>query len=66
VTFDGIAVEAMVARNKMGGTGHSARLNALIDSIEPGFAFTPSIKSRDEKSIVEKPALRIGLRGERR
>ena len=51
VTFEGIAVTAMVARNKMGGTGHSARLCALIDSIE----------SLDgEKFISEKPALRVG------
>ncbi|MDO8433923.1 MAG: ATPase domain-containing protein [Candidatus Binatus sp.] len=71
VTFDGIAVVAMVARNKMGGTGHSTRLRALIDSIEPlsiepGVASASSTKPLDEKSILEKPALRIGSRGERR
>jgi RecA DNA recombination protein len=63
LTFDGIAVDAMVARNKMGGTGHSARLNALVDSIEPSFTFAASDQSDttlDAKNIFEKPALQIG------
>ena len=34
VTFDGLTVEAMVARNKMGGTGRHARVRVLIDPIE--------------------------------
>ena len=34
VTFDGLAVDAMVARNKMGGTGRRVRVRALIDPIE--------------------------------
>ncbi len=35
VTFDGLTVVAMVARNKMGGTGRRVRVRALIDPIEP-------------------------------
>jgi recA bacterial DNA recombination protein len=34
VTFDGLAVTAMVARNKMGGTGRFVRMRALVDPIE--------------------------------
>ena len=34
VTFDGLTVDAMVARNKMGGTGRRVRVRALIDPIE--------------------------------
>jgi RecA DNA recombination protein len=34
VTFDGLTVVAMVARNKMGGTGRRVRVHALIDPIE--------------------------------
>ena len=34
VTFDGLTVVAMLARNKMGGTGRRARVRALIDPIE--------------------------------
>lgn len=33
-TFDGLTVVAMLARNKMGGTGRRARVRALIDPIE--------------------------------
>ena len=33
-TFDGLTVVAMLARNKMGGTGRRVRVRALIDSIE--------------------------------
>ncbi|HEV2170892.1 MAG TPA: ATPase domain-containing protein [Candidatus Binatus sp.] len=33
VMFDGIAVDAMVARNKMGGTGRRVRVRALVDPI---------------------------------
>lgn len=33
VTFDGLTVDAMVARNKMGGTGRRVRVRALIDPI---------------------------------
>jgi hypothetical protein len=31
--FDGLAVDAMVARNKMGGTGQRVRVRALIDPL---------------------------------
>ena len=34
VTFDGLTVVAMLARNKMGGTGRRVRVRALIDPIE--------------------------------
>ena len=34
VTFDGLTVVAMLARNKMGGTGRRARVRALIDPTE--------------------------------
>ena len=37
VTFDGLAMDATVARNKMGGTGGSIRVRALIDTAIPGF-----------------------------
>jgi hypothetical protein len=33
VTFDGLTVDAMVARNKMGGTGRRVRVRALVDPI---------------------------------
>ena len=33
VIFDGLAVDAMVARNKMGGTGRHVRVRALVDPI---------------------------------
>ena len=33
VMFDGLAVDAMVARNKMGGTGRRVRVRALIDPL---------------------------------
>lgn len=34
VTFDGLTVVAMLARNKMGGTGRRVRIRALVDPIE--------------------------------
>jgi recA bacterial DNA recombination protein len=63
VTFDGIAVDTMVARNKMGGTGHSTRLRVLVDSIEPGVGAAGSERALDEKNMVEKPALQTGSSG---
>ncbi|MGA3230091.1 MAG: ATPase domain-containing protein [Candidatus Binatus sp.] len=33
VMFDGLAVDAMVARNKLGGTGQRVRVRALIDPV---------------------------------
>jgi hypothetical protein len=32
--FDGLAVDAMVARNKMGGTGRRVRVRALVDPVQ--------------------------------
>jgi hypothetical protein len=32
--FDGLAVDATVARNKMGGTGRRVRVRALIDPVQ--------------------------------
>ena len=37
VMFDGLAVDAMVARNKMGGTGRHVRVRALIDPVQNPF-----------------------------
>ena len=34
VMFDGLAIDAMVARNKMGGTGRRVRVRALIDPVQ--------------------------------
>ena len=34
VMFDGLAVDAMVARNKMGGTGRRVRVRALVDPVQ--------------------------------
>jgi len=45
VTFDGLTVVAMVARNKMGGTGRRVRVRALIDPIE--FAELPDFDLQD-------------------
>ena len=33
VMFDGLAVDAMVARNKLGGTGRRVRVRALVDPV---------------------------------
>jgi hypothetical protein len=41
--FDGIAIDATVARNKMGGTGRSTRLRALVDAAEPEFIASASL-----------------------
>lgn len=41
VMFDGLAVDAMVARNKMGGTGRHVRVRALIDPIPNPFEVHP-------------------------
>jgi hypothetical protein len=39
--FDGLAVDAMVARNKMGGTGRHVRVRALVDPIPNPFEVHP-------------------------
>jgi hypothetical protein len=41
VMFDGLAVDAMVARNKMGGTGRHVRVRALVDPIPNPFEAHP-------------------------
>jgi hypothetical protein len=41
VMFDGLAVDAMVARNKMGGTGRHVRVRALVDPIPNPFEVHP-------------------------
>jgi hypothetical protein len=41
VMFDGLAVDAMVARNKMGGTGRHVRVRALVDPIPNPFDVHP-------------------------
>ena len=43
--FDGLAVDATVARNKMGGTGRRVRVRALIDPVQ-----APN-SGRNEKSV---------------
>ena len=43
VMFDGLAVDAMVARNKMGGTGRRVRVRALVDSIPNPFESHPHL-----------------------
>ena len=41
VMFDGLAVDAMIARNKMGGTGRHVRVRALVDPIPNPFEVHP-------------------------
>jgi hypothetical protein len=41
VMFDGLAVDAMVARNKMGGTGRHVRVRALVDPVPNPFEVHP-------------------------
>jgi len=48
VMFDGLAVDAMVARNKMGGTGRHVRVRALVDPIPNSFEAHPH---RDDKEF---------------
>jgi hypothetical protein len=50
VMFDGLAVDAMVARNKMGGTGRHVRVRALVDPIPNPFEAHPH--SDDKKFPV--------------
>jgi RecA DNA recombination protein len=47
VMFDGLAVDAMVARNKMGGTGRHVRVRALIDPIPNPFDAHPHLDSKE-------------------
>ena len=47
VTFDGLAVDAMVARNKMGGTGRRVRVRALVDPISNPIDVHPQLDSKE-------------------
>jgi hypothetical protein len=45
--FDGLAVDAMVARNKMGGTGRRVRVRALVDPIPNLFEMHPHLDRKE-------------------
>jgi hypothetical protein len=45
--FDGLSVDAMVARNKMGGTGRHVRVRALVDPIPNPFAVHPHLDGKE-------------------
>jgi recA bacterial DNA recombination protein len=47
VMFDGLAVDAMVARNKMGGTGRRVRVRALLDPIPNPFEVHPHLAGKE-------------------
>jgi hypothetical protein len=47
VIFDGLAVDAMVARNKMGGTGRHVRVRALVDPIPNPFEAYPHLDGKE-------------------
>jgi RecA DNA recombination protein len=47
VMFDGLAVDAMVARNKMGGTGRHVRVRALVDPIPNPFEEHPHLNGKE-------------------
>jgi hypothetical protein len=47
VIFDGLAVDAMVARNKMGGTGRHVRVRALVDPIPNPFEVYPHLDGKE-------------------
>jgi len=47
VMFDGLAVDAMVARNKMGGTGRHVRVRALVDPIPNPFEAYPHLDGKE-------------------
>ena len=47
VMFDGLAVDAMVARNKMGGTGRHVRVRALVDPIPNPFEVYPHLDGKE-------------------
>ena len=47
VMFDGLAVDAMVARNKMGGTGRQVRVRALVDPIPNPFDMHPNLDRKE-------------------
>jgi hypothetical protein len=47
VMFDGLAFDAMVARNKMGGTGRHVRVRALVDPIPNPFEAHPHLDGKE-------------------
>ena len=47
VMFDGLAVDAMVARNKMGGTGRHVRVRALVDPIQIAADVHPHVNGKE-------------------
>ena len=66
VTFDGLAVTAMVARNKMGGTGHRVCVRALIDPIDPiEYPTNYSTDYPTEYSTIAQPTASIARAGRR-
>ncbi len=52
VMFDGLALEATVARNKMGGTGRRVRVRALVDPIPNPFDLHPHPDCAGKESPV--------------
>ncbi|MGH7924594.1 MAG: ATPase domain-containing protein [Candidatus Binatus sp.] len=52
VMFDGLAVDAMVARNKMGGTGRRVRVRALIDPIPNPFDAHPHCDVKESPVLI--------------
>src|SRR5208283_5069489 len=47
--FDGLAVDAMLARNKMGGTGRRVRVRALIDPVPNPFDSHPHLDRKESQ-----------------
>jgi hypothetical protein len=52
VMFDGLALDAMVARNKMGGTGRHVRVRALVDPIPNPFEAHPSVDGKESPALI--------------
>jgi recA bacterial DNA recombination protein len=52
VMFDGLAVDAMVARNKMGGTGRHVRVRALVDPIPNPFEMHPHSDGKEFPVLI--------------
>jgi recA bacterial DNA recombination protein len=56
VMFDGLAVDAMVARNKMGGTGRHVRVRALVDPIPNPFEVHPHSDRTESQVRIQQAA----------
>ena len=52
VMFDGLAVDAMVARNKMGGTGRRVRVRALVDPIAVPADVDPQLDRKESPARI--------------